>query len=48
MLSIDQVRDQVAVVVPFYFDPSVPEDQIYKSLEGVERCVAHALEVLGG
>ncbi len=27
---------------------SVPEDQIYKSLEGFERCVAHAVEVLGG
>ena len=37
MLSIEQVRDQVAVVVPVYFDPSVPEDQVYDILEGVFR-----------
>jgi hypothetical protein len=37
VLSIDQVRDQVAVVVPVYFDPSVPEDQIYNILEPVFR-----------
>ncbi|HUV14853.1 MAG TPA: hypothetical protein VMY18_14515 [Acidobacteriota bacterium] len=37
MLSIDQVRDLVAVVVPVYFDPSVSEDQIYNILEPVFR-----------
>lgn len=37
MLSIDQVRDQVAVVVPVYFDPSVPEDRIHDILEPVFR-----------
>jgi len=37
VLSIDQVRDLVAVVVPVYFDPSVPEDQIYNILEPVFR-----------
>ena len=37
MLSIDQVRDLVAVVVPVHFDPSVPEDQICNILEPVFR-----------
>lgn len=37
LLSIDQIRERVAVVVPVYFDPSVPETKILGILEPVFR-----------
>ena len=37
MLSISEVRQRLAVVVPVYFEPSVPRETILPILEGVFR-----------
>jgi hypothetical protein len=37
MLSVSEARQRVAVVVPVYFEPSVPQETILPILEGVFR-----------